>query len=123
MLCTTQCDWASSSWLKGTITPAVIKGQKEHHQQLSKKIRSWVRDHSKEFRQIESVEAGKAEEVTTQSVQLETMTSSKSYIAHAQDISRNPVMMGIVGLLCLLLLYQRIATDPATVIIYEADGL
>jgi len=47
--CTTQCDWISSSWLKGKIGPAVIKGQREYHQKLMVKIRQWIKEHPDEF--------------------------------------------------------------------------
>lgn len=49
--CSTQVDWSSSSLLKGTVTPAVIKGQKEHYRDLVDSARRWIRSHPEEFTQ------------------------------------------------------------------------
>ena len=49
MYCTTQCDWSASSMLKSTITPAVIKGQKEYHQSWLAAIKEWIEDHPDDF--------------------------------------------------------------------------
>ena len=57
---TTQCDWSSSSWLQGTITPAVIKGQRSHHEQLSRKISEWIKAHPDDYAQAAG-EAGPAQ--------------------------------------------------------------
>jgi hypothetical protein len=103
MYCTTQCDWSSSSWLKGTITPAVIKGQKEHHQQLTKKIRSWIHSHPEEF----GVDADDVDDdLTAGSEEVEVVTQrgeGKSLGQHLREIRENPVTLGMVGL-CLVLL-------------------
>ena len=49
MYCTTQCDWSASSMLKSTITPAVIKGQKEYHQVWLAALKEWIQDHPDDF--------------------------------------------------------------------------
>ncbi|WVR08380.1 hypothetical protein IAU60_005435 [Kwoniella sp. DSM 27419] len=109
MYCTTQCDWSSGSWLKSTITPAVIKGQKEHHQQLTKKIREWIKARPDEF-SVDEGEVDSAEESTHQDEvdageksAGDTPTPPKSLVDHALEIPSNPVSLGMAGL-CLLLL-------------------
>jgi hypothetical protein len=49
MYCTTQCDWSASSMLKSTITPAVIKGQKEYHQKWLSTLKEWIDAHPTDF--------------------------------------------------------------------------
>lgn len=49
MYCTTQCDWSSSSMLNSTITPAVIKGQKEYHQNWLAALKEWIDGHPDDF--------------------------------------------------------------------------
>jgi hypothetical protein len=50
MYCTTQCDWSASSMLKSTITPAVIKGQKEYHQSWLSALKEWIDAHPEDFK-------------------------------------------------------------------------
>lgn len=107
MYCTTQCDWSSGSWLKSTITPAVIKGQKEHHQQLVKKIRSHVKAHPDDFAQVAGDDVDAEEEdaaVEDESGGGEVATEEKDLSAHVKEITENPAMLGVVGLCVLLLL-------------------
>jgi len=113
MHCTTQCDWSSGSWLKGTITPAVIKGQKEHHQQLTKKIRQHIKSHPEDFPQNAGDDAGDdADEGENETDHTDVneggddavATQDKNIMDHLQDITDNPAMLGIVGLCVLLLL-------------------
>ena len=120
--CTTQCDWSSSSWLKGAITPAVIKGQKEHHQQLTKKIRTWISEHPQDYG-IEHQDLtdnaddnGNSEAIVSSVQNNDTdihpvdQGEDKGLVGYASEVPQNPIMLGIVGLcviLLLLLLYDR----------------
>ncbi|WVW82656.1 hypothetical protein I302_104667 [Kwoniella bestiolae CBS 10118] len=102
--CTTQVDWSSSSLLKGTITPAVIKGQKEHHQQLVQAITEWVKGHPDDFGvSREHVEIKHETEIehTTEEVKEKI---GKTIIEHAGEIPDNPVMLVITVLFVVLLL-------------------
>lgn len=102
MYCTTQCDWSSGSWLKGTITPAVIKGQKEHHQQLLAKIHKYITAHPDEFDQVSDEEDDRASIISVD------MPRPKSYLEHAQEIPDNPVMLGLLGFLLALMISRWI---------------
>jgi hypothetical protein len=44
--------------LKSTITPAVIKGQKEYHQALLSAVKEWIKAHPEDFEAQPSTEAG-----------------------------------------------------------------
>jgi hypothetical protein len=44
--------------LKSTITPAVIKGQKEYHQALLSAVKEWIKAHPEDFEAQPSAEAG-----------------------------------------------------------------
>lgn len=44
--------------LKSTITPAVIKGQKEYHQALLSAVKEWIKAHPGDFEAQPSAEAG-----------------------------------------------------------------
>ncbi|WVQ98399.1 hypothetical protein IAU59_005522 [Kwoniella sp. CBS 9459] len=119
MYCTTQCDWSASSWLKSTITPAVIKGQKGYHQKLAKKIREWVKDHPDEFGtkpehlpsegELENatVSDGESNDITTTEFQkgngIAVVTKQTAWIDHAMEIPGNPVMLIITGICATLL--------------------
>jgi hypothetical protein len=119
MYCTTQCDWSSSSWLKSTITPAVIKGQKEHHQQLVAKIKGWIKDHPDEFGHTgedfdiggeeEDDEEGdvKAARVDGVEVVEVDVVRGKGLDEHLREVYESPKMMGLVGL-CLVLFWGLI---------------
>ncbi|WVQ69663.1 uncharacterized protein L199_007883 [Kwoniella botswanensis] len=107
--CTTQVDWSSSSILKGTITPAVIKGQKEHHQQLIRAITEWVKAHPDEFTGVEAeqVEVRHEAEIE-QSTEEVKEKIGKTIMEHAGEIPDNPVMVVItVMFVIVLLLYIR----------------
>ncbi|WWC69066.1 uncharacterized protein I206_103002 [Kwoniella pini CBS 10737] len=103
--CTTQVDWSSSSLLKGTITPAVIKGQKEHHQQLIKGMTEWVKSHPGDFKGVDQdkveikheVEIPQTEDTVNEKV-------GKTLLQYAGDIPDNPVMLAITILFLVLLL-------------------
>lgn len=110
LVCTTQCDWSSSSWLKGTITPAVIKGQKEHHQQLVKKIRRWIKDHPENYPLDNDglKEEGETSDLEEDVVELEDDNrGGQTMIGHAQDATRNPVAVGLFAVLLLMVVFQR----------------
>jgi len=127
MYCTTQCDWSSGSWLKGTITPAVIKGQKEHHQQLTKKIRSHIKSHPDDFAQGAGDDADAGEDDAGEEGELadgnggDTVTTQdKDLAAHLKEITEDPVMLGVVGLCVLLLLtllYQWSSNKETKIIV------
>ncbi|OCF71452.1 hypothetical protein I204_07510 [Kwoniella mangroviensis CBS 8886] len=107
--CTTQVDWSSSSILKGTITPAVIKGQKEHHQQLIRAITEWVKARPDEFTGVEAehVEV-KHEAEIEQSTEEVKEKIGKTIMEHAEEIPDNPVMLIItVMFVIVLLLYIK----------------
>lgn len=110
MYCTTQCDWSSGSWLKSTITPAVIKGQKEHHQQLTKKIRGHVKAHPDEFGVSTAGESDDSSEGDEKADEAGEATGGggqvavKSHGDAVEAITENPMMTGLMGLAVLLLL-------------------
>ncbi|OCF38519.1 hypothetical protein I317_07700 [Kwoniella heveanensis CBS 569] len=118
MYCTTQCDWSASSWLKGTITPAVIKGQKEYHQKLAKKVRDWIKARPEEFGtkeehlpsegELEKVTAEEAPKDTTTHIQgtvgTAVVTKHTPWFDHAMEIPQNPVMVIVTGLCVTLLI-------------------
>lgn len=115
MHCTTECDWESSSWLKSTITPAVIKGQREHHKQLAKKISGWIQAHGGE--QSVAVEAvpvsgGSGKVSATSHPESATVQESNplSHLedlwGHASQITGNPVMIGIIAVLLAIILLK-----------------
>ncbi|KAK8870125.1 hypothetical protein IAR55_000695 [Kwoniella newhampshirensis] len=117
--CTTQVDWTASSMLKSAITPAVIKGQKEHHRQLVHSVRDWVKAHREDFANVDAdkVEIHHPESETAkvegQDAAGDTLMETqavvgKTYMDHAGDIWENPVMLGISALcLALLVLYTK----------------
>ncbi|KAK4688963.1 hypothetical protein P7C73_g1141, partial [Tremellales sp. Uapishka_1] len=118
MYCTTQCDWSASSWLKSTITPAVIKGQKEYHQELNRKIRSWVKVHPNEFGEVGDVEE---DEVTVEEVKEGMVPETKGettgaavMTAPTSSIPEKSVLLGIIWFLVLVILYQFITSSRAS---------
>jgi hypothetical protein len=56
MYSTTQCDWTASSYLQKYITPAVVKGQKEYHQDITRKMRAWIASHPEDFGVVHGIE-------------------------------------------------------------------
>lgn len=133
MFCTTQCDWSSSSWLKSTITPAVIKGQKEYHTQLAHKIRTWIKEHPEDFptedngdNDDDAWDEGEHEhDSSAEPISAKTMSDghSKVHNEHLADhqiasgpaktmpdymseVVENPIMMAIVGVMGLVIFYQ-----------------
>ncbi|WVF72553.1 hypothetical protein IAT40_007370 [Kwoniella sp. CBS 6097] len=119
MYCTTECAWSASSWLKGTITPAVIKGQKEYHQKLAKKVRDWIKAHPEEFGtrpehlpsegELEKAAAADEapKEVTTQlqeGIGSAVVSRETPWLDYAMEIPENPVMVIVVALCVALLL-------------------
>lgn len=114
MYCTTQTDWSSSSLLKSTITPAVIKGQKSYHQRLTRKIREWVRSHPEDFG-IESNPGAEVDEGEAEDIEEKTMgdgTDNKRNLSvHVGKLWDNPVTTGplvLITLLVILLIAQQL---------------
>lgn len=118
LFCTTQCDWLASSWLKSTITPATMSGQREYHQKLLKAIKKWIKAHPKDFEVAEGQNGGDGGETAGEETDMEDDTENKGVGASVsstgegqtigQDdgvweqvmaIPANPVMLGIT-LLC-----------------------
>lgn len=123
MYCTTQCDWSSGSWLKSTITPAVIKGQKEHHQQLVGKIRKHIKAHPADFGVTEGDEESDTETITEkETVGVESKSSNQDVMTlgrYAKEKPQELAALGIVGLLALLvigMLYQM-TQEPRVVVV------
>ncbi|WRT66048.1 uncharacterized protein IL334_003000 [Kwoniella shivajii] len=105
---TTQVNWSGSSFLKSTITPAVIKGQKEHYRQVVDTALQWINSHREDFGKSpeEKVETEGIKE-SQQSVSVEPIISAeKSLVDHAADIPSNPIMIAISALCALLLFLQ-----------------
>ena len=112
MHCTTECDWESSSWLKGTITPAVIKGQREHHKQLARKVSEWIQAHGGQGTVgVEATPVGSDKQVEQRQVgdNLEdspALAQLSDLWSHASQITRNPVMIGIIAVLLAIVLLK-----------------
>ncbi|ORX38733.1 hypothetical protein BD324DRAFT_622133 [Kockovaella imperatae] len=99
MYVTTECDWSSSSWLKGTITPAVIKGQRSHHEQLAKKVNEWIKSHDM---------ADVVVEVSTPALTEPTETAPWLDLEkHVSEILGNPVMIALIAVLLAIIILQR----------------
>ncbi|WWD18868.1 hypothetical protein CI109_103323 [Kwoniella shandongensis] len=111
ILSTTQVDWTGSSMLKSAITPAVIRGQKEHHEQLVSATLDWIDSHREDFgksseERLEPEIVPVGEGPVTSTVPL-SATSDKTLVDHASDIPGNPIMIAI-SLLCAILLYLQL---------------
>ena len=123
MYCTTQTDWSSSSFLKSTITPAVIKGQKSYHQRLTAKIREWVKVHPSEFgvdpdTVNDQVDVVQQENLSVEKKSVEDNADSpKSLLDRVEHLSKHPVMLGgvvLLGILVTFNVYQFISSARGT---------
>ncbi|WWC89636.1 uncharacterized protein L201_004561 [Kwoniella dendrophila CBS 6074] len=104
--CTTQVDWSASSMLKSTITPAVIKGQKEHHRQLLEFMTNWVKQHPDDFKGVDSSQVEvKHETEVEHRPEMDTVNEKvgKTIMGHAREIPENPVMLVITVMFAVLL--------------------
>lgn len=123
--------------LKSTITPAVIKGQKEYHVKLVDAVNDWIADHPDEF-QTGSAEAGKSEVAgaggekgggtvktrdKTDIAKSETM-EEKSIIDQLAEIPGNQAMVYITLalVLSLLLNFYLLSRGRKTVLVPGAVG-
>lgn len=107
LYCTTQCDWSSSSMLKGTITPAVIKGQKEYHEKLVSAIKDWIKVHPDDFQTAAGSKGGEVQEEKTGetegNVPEKSPDGARTQVAQQQkgamellgEIPENPIMLWI----------------------------
>ncbi len=106
--------------LKGKITSASISGQKDYHQKLAKKIRSWIKSHPDDFgKEVAEVEGedGEGEDVSSEQEGEDSKAeasrdssggggSTKTIEDHVSDIIDNPIMIGITSLCVLLILLE-----------------
>jgi len=138
LYCTTQCDWSASSMLKSTITPAVIKGQKEYHVKLVDAVNDWIADHPDDFQTGsaaagESEKAGKGEKsggtVKTREKadrsETESSIEEKSIIDQLAEIPGNQAMVYITLalVLSLLLNFYLLSRGKKTVLIPGPAGV
>lgn len=119
--------------LKSTITPAVIKGQKEYYVKLGSTIRDWIRDHPEDFGDhgdnLEHHEGDVAEDTADETINDEkgaprkindgaieggdpnfataTVSQDKSLVDHTFDIPSNPVAASM-ALLCAMFILREV---------------
>ena len=113
MHCTTECQWSSSSWLQKTITPAVIKGQQQYHEQLGAKIEEWARVHPHETAappapQVQDDKQQRRPDVPKlgMGAQRRAHNGEVSLYDHALAIPHNPVMLAVIGFLLSIIMLQ-----------------
>lgn len=103
--------------LKSTITPAVIKGQKEYHQKLVQNVKKWIKSHPADFggngagaegqgAGVEEIDLEVDSEVVTAGGRGTGTGTEKTLWDHAMDVTENPILLGVGGLCVLLLLVE-----------------